>query len=249
MDNDRSNDSADGRLIRPNSLDPTTLSLPSTLTSRVCTDTAVDTPARWSSRASAMSASRTSASAASMGGSGLSSPSSSSSSLGGGGTKEPVMDALATFEVSPTTIASLSDGVRDARRLARLARRLAASSNNSPVAAAASAAAAAAISARSRAAFAALTSAGLALNLLTGLIGDAGCISVRERESRVTDDDAARDDLADDGGGGFVGDSSDGDGSSPGGPESAPGCAPSPGPTSSPSPPSAAWYVRAWSRR
>ena len=111
----------------------------------------------------------------------MSSPSSSSSSLGGGGTKEPVMDALATFEVSPeATIASLSDGVRDARRLARLARRLAASSSNSPVAAAASAAAAAAISARSRAAFAALTSAGLALNLPTGLIGDAGWISVRD---------------------------------------------------------------------
>ena len=112
----------------------------------------------------------------------MSSPSSSSSSssLGGGGTKEPVMDALATFEVSPDAIASLSDGVRDARRLARLARRLAASSSNSPVAAAASAAAAAAISARSRAAFAALTSAGLALNLPTGLIGDAGWISVRD---------------------------------------------------------------------
>ena len=113
--------------------------------------------------------------------------SSSSSSDGNGGTKDSAIDALTTSRASPETRASVSDGVRDARRLARLARRLAVSPSSWPVASAAAAAAALALSLAACAAFA---SAGLALNPpdgVVGLIGDsvAGWIAVSDRDSRV----------------------------------------------------------------
>ena len=146
-----------------------------------------------------------------------SSSSFSSSSDGNGGTKDSAIDALATSRASPETRASVSDGVRDARRLARLARRLAVSPSSWPVASAAAAAAAAAALALSLAACAAFTSAGLALNPpdgVWGLIGDsvAGWIAVSDRDSRVAgdDDDDERSRT------GLVGDRSDGDGWSPG---------------------------------
>ena len=87
----------------------------------------------------------------------------------------------------------------------------------------ASAAKTAAALALSLAACAAFASAGLALNPpdgVVGLIGDsvAGWIAVSDRDSRVADDDDAGEFLLDDERSrtGLVGDSSDGDGWSPG---------------------------------
>mmetsp|Transcript_10371 Transcript_10371/g.42962 ORF Transcript_10371/g.42962 Transcript_10371/m.42962 type:complete len:309 (+) Transcript_10371:1235-2161(+) len=246
LDSDRSNEAADGSRASDALLELRVPSSTGPSLGAACRSDAAVSSARWSTRASAMSASRTPASpgfvlvvssslrisSSASSSSPSSSSSFSSSSDGNGGTKDSAIDALATSRASPETRASVSDGVRDARRLARLARRLAVSPSSWPVASAAAAAAALALS---LAACAAFTSAGLALNPpdgVWGLIGDsvAGWIAVSDRDSRVADDDDAGEFLLDDERSrtGLVGDRSDGDGWSPGPGSASPSSRPPP---------------------